>query len=87
MSTSDIPAAVAIIEKMLTWTHDEIDDCWYSCPKSGDCCDERADRNTCTCGKDHRDALLRDVLKHLGVPQAQPAAEPVTLDVSARSEG
>jgi hypothetical protein len=73
--TQDIPAAVAIIKRVLTEEHDPCDgDCWYACPKSGQCCDERRDRNTCTCGKDHRDALLLEALQHLGAPQAQPAA-------------
>lgn len=29
-----------------------VEDCWYSCPKSGECCDERQDPTMCNCGAD-----------------------------------
>ncbi len=28
------------------------EDCWYSCPLSGECCNAFEDPNTCTCGRD-----------------------------------
>ena len=45
--------------------HYECEDCWYSCPKSGECCDDRLGKDVCTCGLDKRneeiDAVLREV--------------------------
>lgn len=37
--------------------HRECEDCWYSCPKSGDYCRDDGDTK-CDCGKDQADALL-----------------------------
>lgn len=40
-------------------------DCWYSCPKSGDCCNDSRDGSRCDCGADkHNEKVdrLRDVL-------------------------
>lgn len=33
-------------------------DCWYSCPKSGDCCDDERDTNHCDCGADAHNAII-----------------------------
>jgi hypothetical protein len=45
-------------------THAECDDCWYSCPKSGACCDQdRKDTDVCTCGVDRRNKIIDSVLK------------------------
>ena len=34
------------------------DDCWYSCPKSGECCDDTADQTKCNCGADAHNAKI-----------------------------
>lgn len=63
----NVEAAVAAIRLVMTDPHDPCDgDCWYACPKSGQCCDDRQDKSVCLCGKDARDALLRDALRALG---------------------
>ena len=53
-------------------THDELlsrldkeayhyvcEDCWYSCPASGECCDDRQD-DTCNCGANTENILRKD---------------------------
>ena len=34
------------------------EDCWYSCPKSGECCDDAADPELCKCGADEHNAAI-----------------------------
>ena len=45
------------------------DDCWYSCPKSGRCCNDNAG-DDCNCGADAHNARIDAVIAKL--PQAQP---------------
>lgn len=40
-------------------SHYECEDCWYSCPKSGECCNENAGTD-CTCGADDENALREE---------------------------
>jgi len=42
--------------------HDVVDDCWYSCPKSGECCNDMADPTECLCGADDYNALVDDLI-------------------------
>ncbi len=37
------------------------EDCWYSCPKSGSCCNEEAG-SECDCGADAENAVLDEVI-------------------------
>ena len=39
------------------------EDCWYSCPKSGECCNETLDPTLCTCGADTVNAELEELKK------------------------
>lgn len=39
-------------------------DCWYSCPKSDDCCNELPE-DMCTCGADADNALLDAIIAEL----------------------
>lgn len=41
--------------------HLSVPDCWYSCPKSGDCCNE-AEGDECNCGADAHNALIDALL-------------------------
>ena len=43
--------------------HYDCEDCFYSCHKSGECCDERLANSECTCGMDQRNAIIDDALK------------------------
>lgn len=36
-------------------------DCWFSCPKSGECCNEES-KDVCTCGADEHNAMLDRIL-------------------------
>lgn len=47
--------------EQLRQSHEECDDCWYSCPKSGDCCNEFAG-DECTCGADYFNAKIDAML-------------------------
>ena len=50
--------------------HAVIDDCWYSCPKSGECCDHEAEG--CNCGADAYNAKIDALLAKLGAaPQVR----------------
>jgi len=42
--------------------HYVCDDCWYSCPKSGEeyCGNENPDR--CTCGADEHNSIIDEIL-------------------------
>ena len=43
--------------------HYVCDDCFYSCPKSGECCDDTADQTKCNCGADAHNAKIDEALK------------------------
>jgi len=53
----------ATLKQLRTEEHYECEDCWYSCPKSGECCDERQDKDDCLCGTDKRNAIIDSALK------------------------
>lgn len=59
-----IPDLILAIEA-LRITHLNLDeDCWYSCPKSGHCCDEnKVDR--CNCGADEHNAKIDSIIANL----------------------
>ena len=38
------------------------EDCWYSCPKSGQCCNDDADETRCNCGADRDNAVIDNAL-------------------------
>ena len=41
------------------------EDCWYSCPKSGECCDDRQGPE-CNCGADAHNAKVDAISAQLG---------------------
>ncbi len=41
-----------------------VDDCWYSCPKSGNCCDDSAEG--CRCGADKHNAAIDAAIEKAG---------------------
>lgn len=45
------------------YTNDE--DCWYSCPKSGECCNSERDNDECTCGADTYNEILDQVIQKI----------------------
>lgn len=49
-------------------THLEAEDCWYSCPKSGECCNDDLPTTLCNCGADRFNEKLDrivELIKHL----------------------
>lgn len=42
--------------------HDQCEDCWYSCPASGECCRDNND-GICDCGSDDHNKFIADTLK------------------------
>lgn len=40
-------------------------DGWYSCPKSGECYDERRKDDLCDCGADSQNKKVEDIVKAL----------------------
>lgn len=43
-------------------SHDVCEDCWYSCPKSGECCNEALPKDYCNCGADEYNKILDEIL-------------------------
>lgn len=57
-----VDAALTLLES-LRRPHLVIEeDCWYSCPKSGECCDPDADKTKCNCGADAANDKLDEIL-------------------------
>lgn len=61
-----LPPAVLVARlEELRRPHSVVDDCFYSCPKSGECCDDDRDEDKCWCGADEHnakiDALIADM--------------------------
>ena len=44
---------------------DNDEDRWYSCPKSGNCLDDRQG-NECNCGTDRHNAILDGIIERVG---------------------
>jgi len=44
--------------------HLVVEDCWYSCPASGECCDDRT-QEECRCGADHHNTKLDALIARL----------------------
>lgn len=63
---TDLEQAIAALRQ----SHAICDDCWYSCPKSGECCNEGAG-DECNCGADALNAKVDAILRALPpAPQA-----------------
>lgn len=58
---SSARAMATFLRDQLSAHHDEIQDCWYSCPKADNYCGEEP-RTQCLCGKDARDAEIKVLL-------------------------
>jgi len=41
------------------------EDCWYSCPKSGECCNSVQNETNCNCGADEHNEILDGIIKEL----------------------
>ena len=55
----DLEVENAILRAALTKlrrSHATCEDCWYSCPKSGECCNDRP--LVCDCGADEANAVI-----------------------------
>src|SRR3990167_8003446 len=63
MDAEEIKALVAKLEPVAHYICEE--DCWYSCPKSGDCCEDRVDENKCFCWADNENKLRAEVVTAL----------------------
>lgn len=53
-------------------THVTCEDCWYSCPKSGECCNEHRKGDDCDCGADTWNVYVETVLAGLHRLQIEP---------------
>ena len=65
-----VPVAHRVIEE----------DCWYSCPKSGECCDVTRNVDECNCGADAENALRQEAAAALSERAQQPAAMPRSFE-------
>lgn len=51
----------AALHDLALWEHYVCDDdCWYSCPKSGECCDDK--QVGCNCGADRHNKKVEDLI-------------------------
>lgn len=50
--------AYAAALQQAKYPHMTCEDCWYSCPKSGECCNEDLPKDKCTCGADIHNAAI-----------------------------
>ena len=57
--------------------HEICEDCWYSCPKSDECCNEHEDPTICRCGADAHNAKVDALLAIFGQPYVPGAPESV----------
>lgn len=43
------------------------EDCWYACPKSGNCCDPAKPKDQCNCGADAHNAWIDELKKEFSL--------------------
>lgn len=55
---------IALAEQ-LRLAHDMCEDCWYSCPKSGECCNDSQRTDVCLCGADAHNERLDALIEAL----------------------
>jgi hypothetical protein len=59
---------------VLRLSHEECEDCWYSCPKcAGGCCDKDKPKDRCTCGADAHNAKVELLIERALAAQEKPA--------------
>lgn len=46
----------------LRLSHYICEDCFYSCPKSGECCNDSERDGPCNCGADRRNSIVDEIL-------------------------
>lgn len=53
-----------LVERLetLRLRHREVEDCWYSCPKSGACCNDYYTADECTCGAGAHNERLDEII-------------------------
>ena len=62
---------IAELEK-LRRTHLVVEeDCWYSCPKSGECCNSVQNETNCNCGADEHNKILDGIIECLKSPKTE----------------
>ena len=52
----------AVLLRLRTESHYVCEDCWYSCPKSAECCNDELPKDVCTCGTDLRNEIIDKAL-------------------------
>jgi len=62
--STELEAALAKAEELRLSHYYNDDDCWYSCPASGQCCRENAGLK-CDCGADAHNARVDELIKLL----------------------
>jgi len=56
----------AELEKLRKKHYVNDEDCWFSCPKSGECCDEwMIEHSECRCGADEHNETLDGIIEWL----------------------
>ncbi len=67
-----IEVTVEELNQFRRFHFDMDEDCWYSCPKSGHCCNDTKPKDECDCGADAWNAKL-DALLARAVPSGRTA--------------
>lgn len=53
------------LESIRMGHHINVEDSWFSCPKSGDCCNEALPNDYCNCGADDRNKTIDEIIEML----------------------
>jgi len=53
----------AVLEAARLPHYINVEDCWYSCPLSGECCNGGAESGKCDCGADEHNAKIDEALR------------------------
>ena len=66
--------------------HVVVEDCWYSCPASGECCNDEAGER-CDCGADAHNAAIDAAILRATTTSPHSLAGPKRLPVEQENAG
>lgn len=73
---------ISFLESLKRKHHINDDDCWYSCPASGECCNDAL--TNCNCGADDFNDKIDNKIKELNIPVVSGSLQ--SLQEWAKSE-
>ena len=61
----DQPITVADLEALKLKHYICDGDCWFSCPKSGECCNDETENDPCNCGADEHNQKVDTLIEKI----------------------